>query len=157
MKFKSWLKKWKLESLKINTKLLEVTISFSDKDKIAAWDMYVELITRSTTQFLTPELGDEKRALESIRDIFSLSREIIKKNGPECFSFAKIAIIILNQKIRPFTSKWHRLSLEEAFKDQKMCELFRKELKELQILLRNYTKMLAAIAGVEDLTDIEGS
>lgn len=155
IKFIDWLKKWKLDSLKINAKFLEVTLKFTDKDKIAAWDMYIELITRSTTQFLIPDQGDEKRALESIWEVFTLSREVIKRNGPECINFAKIAIIVLNQVIRPFTTKWHKLALEGAFLENKKCKDFRKELQDLQLYLRKYTQMLAAMAEVEDITDIE--
>ena len=36
------------------------------------------------------------------------------------------------------------------------CEEFRQELVELQRVLRLYTKMLADMAGVEDLTEFEG-
>ena len=51
--------------------------------------------------------------------------------------------------------KWHRLSLQKAFADPQKIELFRKELEELQAKLRKYTKMLANMAAVEDLTDLE--
>ena len=51
--------------------------------------------------------------------------------------------------------KWHRLSLQKAFADPQKRELCRKELEELQAKLRKYTKMLANMAAVEDLTDLE--
>lgn len=62
---------------------------------------------------------------------------------------------MLNQVIRPFTAKWHKLSLEEAFEDKKQCDTFREELKRLQLLLGIYTQMLADMADVEDLTKLE--
>ena len=43
-----------------------------------------------------------------------------------------------------------------AFADAARCADFRKELAELQSKLRQYTKMLADMAGVEDLTNLEG-
>lgn len=155
MKLKSWLSKWNLESIKINAEFLELELNFTDTDKKAAWEMYVELLTRVTTQHLMPEEGDEKTALESIHSLFNTTREILKKYGSSCVEFTKISIIILNQVIRPFASKWHKKSLEGAFEKMEECLEFRAELKALQEKIRNYTKMLSDIAGVEDLTEME--
>lgn len=155
MKVIQWFKKWNLTSLKINAEFLEVELHFQDMDKKAAWELYVELLTRITTQPLALEHGDEDTALKSIHTIFGLTREILKKYGVECVEFAKIAIIILNQIVRPFTAKWHRLSLNGAFKDTEKCLEFRKELELIRQSLVNYSKMLSEIAGVEDLTNLE--
>ena len=67
----------------------------------------------------------------------------------------KLAIVVLNQVIRPFTAKWHRIKLQSGFDDPKHCKAFRKELAELQKQLDKYAKMLADIAKVEDLTVLE--
>jgi len=155
MKLKDWLGKWNMTSLRINAKFLELELQFNDADKNAAWELYTELLTRVTTQYLQPEHGDEKRALESIYEIFPLTREIVRRNGRQCIEFSKIGIVVLNQVIRPFTAKWHGLSLQGAFENPKSCEEFRKELRALQQQLRNYTKMLSGMVGVEDLTDLE--
>lgn len=156
MELKNWLNKWNLGSLKINAKFLELELNFTDTDKKAAWEMYVELLTRITTQHLLPEEGDEKTALDSIHSLFSTTREILKKYGSSCVEFTKISVIILNQVVRPFTSKWQKKSLEGAFEKPEECREFRKELIELQEKIRNYTKLLSEIAGVEDLTEMEG-
>jgi hypothetical protein len=116
--------------------------------------MYVELLTRITTQPLGAQDGDEKTALDSIYSLFGTTRQVLKDNGPKCENFAKIAVIILNQIIRPFTAKWHRLSLQGAFQDTKQCKQFREELALLQIDLTHYTQLLADMADVEDLTKI---
>ena len=71
----------------------------------AAWELYIELLTRITTQPLPQSYGDEKTALDSVFSIFGLTRSIIKENGTNCIEFTKIAIIVLNQIIRPFTAK----------------------------------------------------
>lgn len=152
---KEFLSKWKLNELQINAWFLQAKISFNDADRNAAWEMYVELLTRVTTQNLDPEHGDEKTALTSVFNLFGLTREIIKRNGPQSINFAKLAIVILNQVIRPFTAKWHKLSLEGAFDKETQRKKFRKELEELQEMLRNYTRSLADIAGVEDLSGLE--
>ncbi len=101
------------------------------------------------------EHGDEATALESIHKLFDLSRGVIKKHGRLCIEFSKIAIVILNQRIRPFTAKWHKLLLANAFDDAKQRVQFRQELAELQETLKLYSKMLADMAGVEDLTELE--
>jgi hypothetical protein len=157
MKLKDWLSKWEMKGLKINASFLGIELSFQDGDKKAAWELYAELLTRATTQYLEPDQGDEKTALKSLHDIFGLTREIMKRHGRLCFEFTKIAIIVLNQVIRPFTSKWHKLSLENAFDDDAQCKKFRLELRELQGELRKYSRMLADMAGVEDLTDLENT
>ncbi len=155
MKWKEWLDEWSMSSLKVNTGFLNMEFKPNDVDKNAAWDMYIELLTRITTQPLADNHGDEQTALDSIYSLFPITRSIIKDNGRHCIEFTKIAIIILNQKIRPFTAKWHKLSLDNAFEDENKCTLFREELKELQNTLNTYTKMLSSMADVENLTELE--
>jgi len=155
MKFKEWLEAWGMTSLKINVKFLEMEFKPNDYDKNAAWELYIELLTRISTQHLNPEHGSERTALESIYTLFGLTREVIKQQGRHCIEFTKIAVIILNQIIRPFTAKWHRLSIQNAFENPEQCKTFRNELTLLQSNLSKYTKMLADMAGVEDLTQLE--
>lgn len=154
MKWQEWLEKWSMTSLKIKVSYLEMEWHPKDKDKDAAWEMYIEILTRITTQPLASGDGDEKTALESIYKIFNLTRETIKHHGRDCIEFTKIAVVVLNQIIRPFTSKWHASVLKNDFStgDRKR---FREELSILQGKLRIYTKMLAEMAGVEDLTELE--
>lgn len=155
MKWKEWLDKWSLRGLKINTCFLEMAWEPNDRDRDAAWELYVELLTRISTQHLQPDHGDEKSALDSIHSLFALTRQTMKQQGRHCEEFAKIAIVVLNQVVRPFTAKWHKESLAGAFDDPNHCQKFRDELAVLQGKLREYTKMLADIAGVEDLTTLE--
>lgn len=155
MKWKEWLENWSMSSLKIKTPFLETEWQPKDADKDAAWELYVELLTRIATQPLPDEYGDEKTALDSIYKIFGLTRDVIKKHGRLCNEFTKIAIVILNQKIRPFTAKWHKELVEGSLDNETEKTQFRLELKELQGVLRIYTKMLADMSGVEDLTELE--
>ncbi len=156
MNLRDWLVHWHMTSLKIKAPFLDMEWKPGKMDRQAAWDLYIELLTRITTQPLASDHGDEKTALDSIHALFPLTREIVKANGPECIAFTKIAIVILNQKIRPFTAKWHRKSLQGAFTQVQECDDFRRELLELQAVLLVYAQMLADMAGVEDLTDLEG-
>jgi hypothetical protein len=155
MKWKEWLENWSMTSLKIKTPFLDMDWNPKDADKDAAWELYTELLTRITTQELPIEHGDEQTALDSVFKVFGLTREIIKHHGRDCIEFTKIAVVVLNQIIRPFTAKWHRLSVAKAFDNPKHCEEFRTELSTLQTRLRIYTKMLSDMAGVEDLTELE--
>jgi len=155
MKWRDWLAEWGLDSLKINLQFLEMEWKPKDADRNAAWDLYIELLTRITTQPLPREHGDEQTALESVHKLFELTRDILHKHGPGCGEFAKVAIPVLNQIIRPFTAKWHRLCIAGAFKKPARCKEFREELEALQAKLQRYTQALAKMANVEDLTKLE--
>lgn len=155
MKWKKWLEKWDMTSLKVKSPFLDMEWKPQDEDKAAAWELYVELLTRITTQPLADSHGDEQTALSSVYSIFPTTREVMKRNGRHCVEFTKIAVLILNQKIRPFTAKWHRLSSQGAFSEESKCNEFREELINLQAVLKVYTQMLADMAGVEDLTGLE--
>jgi hypothetical protein len=155
MKWQEWLDKWSMTGLSINAGFLSLDFAPNDRDRDAAWELYIELLTRIATQHLQPDHGDEKTALDSIHALFGLTRNTLKNEGRHCNEFAKIAIVVLNQIVRPFTAKWHKASLADAFNDQARCKEFRHELTLLQQELRKYTKMLADMAGVEDLTELE--
>jgi hypothetical protein len=63
-------------------------------------------------------------------------------------------VVVLNQKVRPFAAKWHPLTLERPL-DSAARTALRTDLRALQTDLRNYTRLLADLADVEDLTDLE--
>ena len=128
--------------------------ALTDRNKDAAWAMYVQMLTRITTQPLPDEHGDEQTALDSVYSLFETTRDILTEYGRESPEFSKLAVLILNQKVRPFTAKWHVPSIEGAFKDTEKCVEFRKDLADRQEILRGYMQALAALAGVEDFTDI---
>ncbi len=155
MKLQEWLDNWSMSSLKINLQFLEMEWNPNDVDKDAAWEMYIELITRVATQDLLPEHGDEATALTSIYELFDITRDVIKRKGRHCESFTKIAVIILNQRIRPFTAEWHKVSAAGGFSNTETCNAFRADLAELQQVLRTYSQMLSDMAGVEDITQLE--
>ena len=156
MKWRDWLENWGMTGLKVQMPFLEMEWAPQDADKSAAWELYIELLTRISTQPLPDQDGDEQSALDSIYSLFPTTRDVIKRNGRGCIEFTKIAVVILNQLVRPFTAKWHKLSLEYAFDDPHQCHEFRDELRELQEYLKRYTQMLGQMAAVEsDLTSLE--
>ena len=134
---------------------LALDVDFSDEDQGAAWELYIEMLTRIVTQPLPSEDGDEQTALDSVYSLFPTTREILRRRGRGTIQFSKVAIPVLNQVVRPFTEEWHRKSLANAFSDPDQRVEFRDSLAVLQTDLRNYNRLLANIAGVEDLTDLE--
>ena len=122
--------------------------------------LYVELLTRITTQALPKDSGEEETALDSIYSLFKTTRQILKEQGKDCVEFTKLAVIFLNQIVRPFTTEWHRKMLAGKLKNvpenEQECRVFREELDSLQVELRKYSRALADLAGVEDLTDLRG-
>jgi len=154
MKMQKLFENWDMTGLKLNAGFLKMEWEPQVKDSEAAWEMYVELLTRIATQPLPDNSGMESSALASVYSLFGITRGILRKYGKDSIGFAKIAIIVLNQIVRPFTARWHKLSEEGAFQDQEQCTLFRSELKELQVNLKSYMGMLADIAGVEEVSSI---
>lgn len=130
--------------------VFDLEIKYTDVDRQAAWDLYIELITRITTQPLDDEAGNEQTALDSVYGIFKLTRDILHKTGPKAANFAKVAVLVLNKVLRPFTSKWHKLSSTGAFQDEALKKSFRAELSVLQENVLTYTDILSAIAGLDE-------
>jgi hypothetical protein len=153
--WRNWIDKWGMSELKINAYFLEMKWQPMDDDREAAWELYAELLTRVTTQALPDGQGQEKTALQSIYSIFGTTRDIMKRRGRHAVEFTKIAVIVLNQIIRPFTAKWHRRLQENALDTEEGCKEFRAELAALQPKLIAYSHMLSDMAGVEDLTALE--
>ncbi|WP_088283057.1 hypothetical protein [Ideonella sp. A 288] len=156
MKLRELFDRWSLTKLKVNAGFLDVEFQPNDQDKDAAWAMYVELLTRVTTQALPVDQGDEAAALASVHKLFEITRGVLRATGARhADQFAKVAIVILNQKVRPFTAHWHKASLAGAFADAAQCQRFRAELAALQEVLVSYAGILSELAGVEDLTRLE--
>ncbi|MEM6985803.1 MAG: hypothetical protein AAF499_04615 [Pseudomonadota bacterium] len=156
MKYSQLIEDWGLKGLKINLGVLEAEFQPNDPDRNAAWALYIELLTRITTQPLPKAHGDEATALDSVYSLFAVTRDLLKgPDGRHAIHFAKIAIVVLNQKIRPFTAKWHKAKLDGAFDDPEACDAFRTELADLQDQLRRYAGLLSQLAGVEDLNNLE--
>lgn len=146
-----------MTKLCVTAGLLNIELTPEDADRDAAWELYIELLTRISTQPLATDQGSDQAALESVYALFPLTRDTIKRHGRQCNEFAKIAILVLNQIIRPFTTKWHGRMEAGDFGGPQTSQEFRDELACLQQDLKNYTKMLADMAAVEDLTEIADS
>ena len=145
------LHRFGLESLKINLGILQLEVKTNDATRFAAWEMYIELLTRVATQILEDDEGDEQAALKSLYEVFPVTREILRKYGPDCVRLAYIAIPFLNQVLRPFTAKWHKKQLADGIRETGSKTEFREDLKRLQKLVAGYTSLMGDVAGVEEV------
>lgn len=140
-------------------------------EREAAWDMYVELVTRITVVELKPNEGLLREALASYHTLFNTTREILKKYGPtvaqakgkDNISFGRIAVEILNVVLRPVLAYWHPRLLEyENTRDPSVSVTehemqwdsaveLRKKLEETRLHLLCYADTLAKVARVQSL------
>lgn len=128
-------------------------LPLTEADTKAAWELYVELVTRVSTQPLEDEDGVEVTALESIAKLFGIAREIMRKSGPGAAAFSAFALTLLNYRLRPFTAPWHKRSAEGRLSDPAIAGRFRDELRSLQEDLRAAADVLAEMAQVPRLSD----
>lgn len=148
-------KRFKLESINLSLDSAGIELSYTNWDAEAAWILYVELLTRIATQELGADEGIEITALESVHSIFAITRDVLRNYGKNAKSFTRIAVIVLNKIVRPFTSKWHPLSQDGAFSENEKKNEFRNDLSNLRTKLICYAKLLAEMANVDDLTEID--
>ena len=117
----------------------------ADEDRRAAWKLYTELRTRISTQPLAYRAGDEATALDSVYRLFELSRSTIKDHEG-CTHFATLTIRVLNDRVRPFTAKWHRMKTEGHLASADFRFQFRRELAALQPTLRQLAHLLGLLS-----------
>jgi len=85
------------------------TWQVNDKEQQAAWEIYVELVTRVPAVELRPDEGLLREALTSLYTIFHSTRKILRNYGPEVarskdndgVSFAYLSVNLLNTVLRP--------------------------------------------------------
>lgn len=104
---------------KLKTPLLDVegTWEADEAQRQAAWEMYVELVTRVSVIELKGEEGLLRESFGSLHSLFDTTREILKRYGPGVakphkkgqLSFGYLAVAILNRVIRPVLATWHPL------------------------------------------------
>jgi hypothetical protein len=77
----------------------------------AAWSLYVEMSTRIGVQPFEPGVSSVREGLTSIYVMFGETRRILSMYGPGIArgkdSFAPLALRFLNNRLRPFLTKWN--------------------------------------------------
>ncbi|CAM5573284.1 TIR domain-containing protein [Streptomyces abikoensis] len=97
-------------------------------ERMAAFDLQVELATRIGVQELAPGTGSLREALASLHAMFPFTRDTLRQysinlaGGPPpegARTIYAIAYDLLNDTLRPFTSTWHpRLAAHEALRPE---------------------------------------
>ncbi len=157
----------KAKSLKVGLPFGLGSIEFeaNEAEQQAAWSLYVEMTTRIAVQSLDTDEGLLREALNSLYALFGLTRKILSEAGPAVAhgteSFGPVAINILNEGLRPFTSKWHPLLADHEAKrppdvpplehehNWEHFSKMRQELVELQKQMQIYADVLAEISGAK--------
>lgn len=165
-----------LKSVKVKLSLpyladVEGTWEPDEQERAAAWEMYVELITRVSLEHLRPDEGLLREAFSSLYTVFDATRQILRKHGPTVavpkggysMSFGLIAVSVLNGALRPVLTRWHPLLLDyenarpvehspyEYELRWKHYDQVRNTLNNLRDVLAEYADVLARVAGVPSL------
>jgi hypothetical protein len=142
-------------------------------ERNAAWELYVELVTRIAVVPLRPGDGILREALTSLYQLFGHTREILRKYGPDVarparagrLRFGYLAIWVLNGALRPTLALWHpelqrweaERPADRAIADHeaawpRAAEL-RADLEETRKLLLDYARLLAEACDAPALID----
>lgn len=162
-------------SMEVRLKLpmLEVAGTWepNDAERRAAWELYVELVTRVSVVPLRADEGLLREALTSLYSLFGTTREILRRHGPQIaepkangqYNFGYLAVAMLNYGIRPLLTTWHpaledwesrrptdcsRREHERAFPQ---VDQFRTALNDTRLNLAAYADLLATACGVPNL------
>lgn len=89
-------------------------------ERNAAWDMYVELVTRIPIAQAKPGESSLQVSLNSLYKLFGATREILRKYGPYVarprsegqISFGFLSVKVLDIILRPFLVKWYPLLID---------------------------------------------
>lgn len=87
------------------------------RERDAAWEMYIELVTRVGVVELQEDEGLIREALVSLYSLFATTRDILRRYGPgvaqpgpgATVSFGHLAVGVLNHALRPVLAEWHPL------------------------------------------------
>lgn len=159
-----------LKSIQVSFPFLSGVWEVDDAQRQAAWEMYVELVTRIAVEPLEADEGLLREALSSLFTLFAETRRILKAGGPavarprvgELLTFGQLAVDVLNQAIRPVLAKWHPLLTEHEAsrgsksmtaheRDWEFAGALRTDLASLRAQVTNYADLLADACDVARL------
>jgi len=139
----------------------EMKFAVNSEYRRVAWKLFIETLTRVTTQPLSTDHGSLREAIGSLHRLFTDTRELLKTMHPskpiDGITVEVCAVKMLNQEIRPFLSKWHVRfqdfesrqpgAAEANWVENAAC---RKELEGLRSRLISYTKAFGQLAGLKN-------
>lgn len=127
----------------------------NEADRRAALSLHIELISRVATQQLDYSQGVEEAALTSIFELFGKTRSFCAANLG-CSTFEIVTWHVLNSRVRPFTARWHPISLSGGLRALDMSDEFRAELEVVQRALLDLDRTLQLIAGHDGYSAPQG-
>jgi hypothetical protein len=145
----------------------------NDNERKAAWELYVELVTRISVVPLGPSEGLLREALSSLYSLFGTTREILRRYGPDVaepkpggqYNFGTLAVAMLNIGLRPVLAHWHpalqdwegsrpeQLSRGEHERAWDHAAELRAALETTRDALTQYSRLMADACGVPDLLE----
>jgi hypothetical protein len=146
---------WRLEQVEIQG----IRFTSAGLQRRVAWRLFVEMATRIATQPMSEEEGDDGIALNSLYELFQLTRQAVaemeptpKATGDTVETFA---LDMLNSDLRPFLSKWHP-KWDDFVKSKssdgwELHTQFRGELAILQSQIETRARGLAELARVKNV------
>jgi len=159
--------------VKLNLRVLEVSGTWepNNAERQAAWELYVELVTRVSVVPLREDEGLLREALSSLYSLFTTTREVLRKYGPDVaepkkdgqYNFGFLAVAMLNYGIRPFLASWHpsledwetRRPAQRSRRDHEdawpHADDLRTALRDTRHILTTYADLLASACGVPNL------
>lgn len=140
-------------------------------ERNAAWDMYVELVTRIPIAQVKPGESSLRVCLNSLYKLFGATREILRKYGPSIarprsegqISFGFLSVKVLDIILRPFLVKWYPLLIDyectrtgsvSAWEHERkwaMYDELKMGLSEVREALLQYAQLLARASEVPSL------
>ncbi|MGB0114576.1 MAG: hypothetical protein WBP59_15265, partial [Ilumatobacteraceae bacterium] len=147
----------------------------TESERAAAYELLVELSTRTVGTHLSSTDGSIRDELNGIDEMFGLTREILRRHGAEAakgsggnLSLAVVAIRVLNEVFRPVLSRWEPILVdyeaerasfapdtspidwERRWQRAPQC---RAELNQMRASVRAYIDTLSRIAGASAIAD----
>ena len=163
----------KLVNVKLDLKLPGIggiagTWEPDESEVRAAWELYVEMVTRTPLGGFSSRDGSLREALDSIYSLFDTTRGILRKYGPTVarpksgreLSFGYLAVSMLNLVLRPLLTEWHP-KLRSWERDNSHLDEnewkgrsdFLNALNEIRMQLRQYAGLFADVADVSELIE----
>ncbi len=142
----------------------DLTFIVDDTNRRVAWSLFIETITRISTQPLKAEQGFLIEALNSLYSLFQITRDLLKSMEPsknidrDQTTVEMFAISMLNDELRPFLSKWHPLLTKFISKNPDKLDIewelnleCRQELEQIRLRIKNYAMGFGELAEVKNL------
>ena len=132
----------------------------------AAWELYVEMVTRTPLGELSPADGSVRESLNSIYSLFDTTRSLLRSYGPSVvrsgggrqLSLGYLAVSMLNLVLRPLLTKWHPrlqgwewVNLDTPESEWPDRSKFLEDPDMVREQLEQYAGLFAEVAGVPEL------